>query len=76
MGKDMPKVSSKRQITLPIDLCEEADIAPGDIVETYVYRGQITVVKKEAGAAEGVLRHLRGDSRITDEQSRQRALAE
>jgi hypothetical protein len=53
-----------------------ADIAPGDIVETYVYRGQITVVKKETGAAEGVLRHLRGDRRITDEQSRQRALAE
>ncbi|MEQ8482981.1 MAG: AbrB/MazE/SpoVT family DNA-binding domain-containing protein [Pseudomonadales bacterium] len=76
MGKDMPKVSSKRQITLPIDLCEEAHIAPGDMVETYVYRGQITVVKKEAGAAEGVLRHLRGDRRITDEQSRQRALAE
>jgi len=76
MGKDMPKVSSKRQITLPIDLCEEAGIAPGDIVETYVYRGQITVVKKAAGAAEGVLKHLRSDRRMTDEQSRQRALAE
>jgi len=72
----MPKVSSKRQITLPIDLCEEADIAPGDIVETYLYRGQITVVKKEAGAAEGILKHIRGDRRITDEQSRQRALTE
>jgi len=72
----MPKVSSKRQITLPIDLCEEADIAPGDIVETYVYRGQITVVKKEAGAARGAVKHLRGDRRITDEQSRQRALTE
>ncbi|MEZ5550931.1 MAG: AbrB/MazE/SpoVT family DNA-binding domain-containing protein [Pseudomonadales bacterium] len=72
----MPKVSSKRQITLPIDLCEEVDIAPGDMVEMYVYRGQITVVKKETGAAKGVIRHLRGDSRITDEQSRQRALAE
>lgn len=72
----MAKVSSKRQITLPIDLCEEADIAPGDVVETYVYRGQITVVKQEAGAAEGVLRHLRGDASLTDAQSRQRALTE
>lgn len=72
----MAKISSKRQITLPIDLCEEANIAPGDIVETYVYRGHITVVKKESGAAEGVLRHLRGDARLSDEQSRQRALAE
>ncbi|MEZ5560627.1 MAG: hypothetical protein R3E86_19040 [Pseudomonadales bacterium] len=37
---------------------------------------QITVVGKEAGAAEGILRHLDSDSRITDEQSRQRANAE
>jgi len=72
----MPKVSSKRQITLPVDLCEEADIAPGDIVETYVYRGQITVVKKERGAAAGTLEHLRGDPALTDEQSRQRALTQ
>lgn len=70
----MPKLSSKRQITLPVDLCEEANIAPGDIVETYVYRGHITVVKKVSGAAAGALEHLRGDPTITDEQSRQGAL--
>lgn len=72
----MAKVSSKRQITLPIDQCEEANIAPGDVVETYVYRGHITVVKKERGAAAGTLSHLRGDAGLTDEQSRQRALAQ
>jgi bifunctional DNA-binding transcriptional regulator/antitoxin component of YhaV-PrlF toxin-antitoxin module len=70
----MPKVSSKRQITLPIDLCEEASIAPGDEVETFVYRGQITVVKKERGAASGTLRHLRGTAAMTDEESLQSAL--
>jgi bifunctional DNA-binding transcriptional regulator/antitoxin component of YhaV-PrlF toxin-antitoxin module len=70
----VPKDSSKRQITLPIDLCEEASIAPGDEVETFVYRGQITVVKKERGAAAGSLRHLRGAPGLTDEESRQGAL--
>lgn len=72
----MAKVSSKRQITLPSDLCEEAHIAPGDTVETFVYRGQITVVKKQSGAADGALRHLRGDATLTDEESRQGTLTE
>jgi AbrB family looped-hinge helix DNA binding protein len=43
----MPKVSSKRQITIPIDLCQQAHIEPGDDVETFIYEGQITIVKKQ-----------------------------
>lgn len=31
----MPKVSSKRQITLPIELCQAANIEPGDDIEAF-----------------------------------------
>ncbi|MGI0120161.1 AbrB/MazE/SpoVT family DNA-binding domain-containing protein [Zooshikella sp. RANM57] len=67
----MPKVSSKRQITLPVDQCLEAHIEPGDEIETFIFNGQITIVKKTAGAAKGILGHLKGDKRISDEQSLQ-----
>ena len=43
----MPKVSSKRQITLPIDLCVLAGIEPGDEVSVFVDRkGIMSIVKK------------------------------
>lgn len=43
----MSKVNSKRQITLPIDLCISAGIEPGDEVSVFVDRqGIISVVKK------------------------------
>jgi bifunctional DNA-binding transcriptional regulator/antitoxin component of YhaV-PrlF toxin-antitoxin module len=70
----MPKVSTKRQITIPIDQCQQAHIEPGDYVETYVYKGQITIVKKEKGAAKGSLSHVKADKRISDEESLQSAL--
>lgn len=70
----MPRVSSKRQITIPVDLCHEADIGPGDEVEAFIYNGQITIVKKEKGSAKGVLGHIKPDKRFSDELSRQSAL--
>lgn len=72
----MPKVSSKRQITIPIDLCEEAHIQPGDDIDAYIYNGQITIVKKEKGAAKGILRQTKYDKRMSDEQSLQSAMDE
>ncbi|WP_163836739.1 AbrB/MazE/SpoVT family DNA-binding domain-containing protein [Spartinivicinus ruber] len=72
----MPKVSTKRQITLPIEQCIEAHIEPGDEIDTYIYNGQITIVKKVAGAAKGVLGHLKADKRISDEQSLQSTIDE
>lgn len=43
----MPKVSAKRQITLPIEQCRKAGINPGDEYECYAdSNGQITIVKK------------------------------
>ena len=70
----MPKVSSKRQITIPIDLCLEAHIEPGDEVETFIFNKQITIVKKEKGAAKGVLSHVKPDKKVSDEQSLQNTL--
>jgi bifunctional DNA-binding transcriptional regulator/antitoxin component of YhaV-PrlF toxin-antitoxin module len=67
----MPKVSSKRQITLPVDQCQQLGIEPGDEYQSYVADGRITIVKKMPGAAKGVLRHLKGDASLSDEESLQ-----
>ena len=70
----MPRVSAKRQITLPIDQCREVGIGPGDEYRSFVANGRITIVRKTAGAAKGVLSHVAGDPAITDEESLQDAL--
>lgn len=46
----MPKVSSKRQITLPARQCDQLGIKPGDDVETFVADGRLTIVRKVEGA--------------------------
>jgi bifunctional DNA-binding transcriptional regulator/antitoxin component of YhaV-PrlF toxin-antitoxin module len=66
---DMPKVSKKRQVTLPIAQCRAANIKPGDFVETFLYQGQITIVKKTKGAAKGVLRHINPKTHTSDTKS-------
>ncbi|MBK8972650.1 MAG: AbrB/MazE/SpoVT family DNA-binding domain-containing protein [Hahellaceae bacterium] len=71
----MPKVSAKRQITLPIDQCKAAGIEPGDEYECFVdNQGHITIVKKVAGAAKGLLKQVAMDRHFTDEQSLQSSL--
>jgi len=72
----MPKVSSKRQITLPIDQCKLAGIEPGDEYDSYVdNEGHITIVKKVSGAAKGILKGISVDASINDEQSLQSGIA-
>jgi len=70
----MPKVSSKRQITLPVDQCRQAGIEPGDEYQSFVADDHITIVKKTPGAAKGALKHIKGNASITDEESRQSGL--
>ena len=70
----MSKLSSKRQITIPAEYCAELGIGPGDELEFYVASGKLTAIKKSPMAAEGILRDLKGDKSMTDEQSRQSAL--
>ena len=55
----MPKVSSKRQITLPASQCDQLGIKPGDYIEIFVADGRLTIVRKVEGAAQGLLRPLR-----------------
>lgn len=74
---DMPKVSTKRQITLPIEQCRIADIGPGDEYESYVdNNGHITIIKKTPGAAKGILNHIAIDKRFRDESSLQNAISQ
>lgn len=70
----MPKVSAKRQITLPVGQCEILGIEPGDEVESFVADGQLTIVKKRKGAAKGILKQVRGDSTMSDDESLQGAV--
>lgn len=71
----MPKVSAKRQITLPIEQCREAHLEPGDEYESFVdNHGRITIVKKQIGAAQGLLSGIRADKQVSDEASRQSGL--
>ncbi|MCE2494180.1 MAG: AbrB/MazE/SpoVT family DNA-binding domain-containing protein [Alphaproteobacteria bacterium] len=72
----MPRVSAKRQITLPVDQCREVGIGPGDEYRSFVADGRITIVRKEAGAARGMLRHVSGDPSVSDEESLRDALDE
>jgi len=70
----MPKVSSKRQITLPIDQCQQIGIEPGDEYQSFVADGHITIIKMIPGAARGILKQVKGDSSVSDEASLQSAL--
>ena len=70
----MPILSSKRQITLPVSQCEELGIQPGDELECFVADGQITIIKKIKGAAEGILSHVKPQVDISDDESLQSAL--
>lgn len=66
----MPRLSAKRQITLSIDQCKLAGIEPGDHYRSFVDNDRrITIVKKVAGAAKGVLKGIKTNNRYTEEQS-------
>ncbi len=71
----MHKVSAKRQVTIPKELCRKAGIEPGSMVEIFEYDGKVTVVKKELAVSAGVLKNLKGDAWLSDEESLQDALA-
>lgn len=71
----MPKVSSKRQITLPVEQCRLAGIEPGDEYESFVDNdGHITIIKKTAGAAKGILQGVSADRHVSEEASRQSSI--
>lgn len=65
----MPKVSAKRQITLPLTDCEELGIKPGDEVEILKYGNQFNIIKKIPGAASSALKGTKVDEPVTEKQS-------
>ena len=67
----MPKVSAKRQITLPINDCEALGIHPGDEVEILRYGNQFNIIKKASGSSAGLLKGIPTNPAISEEQSRQ-----
>ena len=72
----MPKVSSKRQITLPVEQCRQADINPGDEYESFVdNNGYISIIKKIPGSASGFLKGVKADKRYSEESSLQSAVS-
>ena len=72
----MPRVSTKRQITIPIDQCQALGIEPGDIVDSFVVDGQLTLVKKTARAAKGLLSYVEPQGSMTDEESLQSVMCD
>lgn len=72
--QSVPKVSTKRQITIPIDQCRALGIEPGDEVECFVADGHLTLVKKVVGAAKGLLSHVKPENSMSDEESVQSVL--
>ena len=70
----MPRVSAKRQITLPADQCRLVGIEPGDECQSFVADGRITIIRQEPGSAWGCLAHLEGDRTVSDEESREDAM--
>jgi len=65
----MPKVSAKRQITLPVAGCDELDIHAGDVVEILRYGNQFNIIKKEVGAAAGILKGTKVNQKISETES-------
>lgn len=71
----MAKVSAKRQITLPIEHCVVAHINAGDEIESFVDRqGVISIVKKQSGAAKGLLKGIKANTNVTEQESLESAI--
>ena len=70
----MPIISAKRQITLPIEQCRQLGLQPGDSYISYIADGRITIIKKIAAAAKGILKHIKADDTVTDNESLQSSI--
>ena len=66
----MPVLSSKRQVTIPKEICDRLGVHEGDDLLFFEHEGRITIIKREPEASSGVLAHINADPAISDEQSR------
>lgn len=72
---NVPRISARRQLTLPVHQCRLAGIEPGDEYRSFAFDGCITIVGQRPGSAWGCLAHLEADETVSDEQSLQDAVA-
>lgn len=73
----MPKVSQKRQVTLPQEQCLIAGIQPGAEYESFVSRkGVISIVTKQKGAAKGLLSGFVINDQVSDQDSLESTFSE
>ena len=70
----MPRISAKRQLTLPAHQCRLVGIEPGDECRSFVADGHITIIRQQPGSARGCLSHLRADQTVSDVESRQHSI--
>ena len=70
----MPRLSAKRQITIPADQCRLAGIEPGDECRILVAEGHITIIRQQRGSARGCLAHLRANETVSPAESRQHSI--
>lgn len=70
------KVSKKRQVTLPVDQCAVAHIKAGDDVVSFVDRqGVISIIKRQPGAAEGLLKDIEVNANVSEQESLESAIS-
>lgn len=70
MVLQMPKISAKRQITLPINQCLVAHINAGDDVEVSVDRiGVISIAKKQPQISKDLLSSVTTNMKISVKES-------
>lgn len=60
------KVTTKGQVTIPLDLRQKAGIAPGSEVEFFEEQGRLYIEKVEGvGRGDGLVSRMRGQGTVT-----------
>lgn len=70
----MHKLTSKRQVTIPVAVCEALGLSPGDYVEIFERDGVAHLVKVNRDSLAGAFSSLTGDQAIPDDAAVKQAL--
>ena len=70
----MHKVTSKRQVTIPQNICEAMQLEPGDYVEIFERDGVAHVVKMQDEDLAGKYHHLTKDKAVPSAKTLKQAI--
>jgi AbrB family looped-hinge helix DNA binding protein len=70
----MPKLTGKRQVTVPQSVCEAMGLKPGDYVEIFEHNGVAHIVKMNNKSLAGQFAHLAKGNKIPSPGSLKKAL--